>query len=380
MRRPHLYLPHERPDWWPESEPWPPPRARRWPRGNRRWLWLPVAWLALVFAFSLGACTLVFWLAAQAIGLINLPASAVELARAFSVGALLLAVAGVALSVRGLRNVALPLGELAQAAERVAEGDYAVRVTEGGAGGLRNLTHAFNAMAARLQSGDEQRRNLLADISHELRTPVTVIQGNLEGLLDGVYPRDDAHLARALDELRVLVRLIEDLRTLALAESGGLALQREPCDLALLAGETAAAFRAQADAAGVTLEVEAPDEPVVLDLDPERMREVITNLLANALRFTPSGGRVRVTCAATAEQVTLAVSDTGRGIPVEDLPHVFDRYYKAADSHGMGLGLPIVRGLVAAHGGTVAVESAGGSGSTFKVMLPRGRTGEPVSG
>ncbi len=208
-------------------------------------------------------------------------------------------------------------------------------------------------------------------MTHELRTPLTVIQGNLEGLLDGLYPRDDAHLAALLDETRVLSRLVEDLRTLSLAEAGALKLQMEPTDLPTLLGEAAASFRAQAAAAGVALAVEcAPDLPL-LDIDPVRIREVVSNLVANALRYTPPGGRVRVACAAEGAGVAVTVSDTGRGIAPADLPHVFDRFYKSADSRGSGLGLAIAKNLVAAHGGEIAAHSAGvdGEGTTVRFTL-----------
>jgi signal transduction histidine kinase len=275
---------------------------------------------------------------------------------------------------RALRRLALPLGDLMEAAGRVAEGDYAARVAERGPRELRALSRAFNAMAGRLEKNEEQRRSLLADVTHELRTPLTVIQGNLEGLLDGVYPRDDARLAAILDETQVLSRLIEDLRTLSLAEAGALKLQREPIDLPALLGEAAASFRAQAEAAGVTVSLEAAPDLPLLEADPVRLREVAGNLIANALRYTPAGGRIQIQCSLEGggESVAVAVSDTGRGIAPGDLPHVFDRFYKSADSRGSGLGLAIAKNLVAAHGGEIAAHSPGmdGVGTTVRFTLP----------
>jgi len=229
-------------------------------------------------------------------------------------------------------------------------------------------------MASRLQVTDEQRRNLLADVTHELRTPLTVIQGNLEGMLDGVYAADEAHLKSLLEETQILSRLVDDLRTLALAESGALQLKKEPTDLVALIGETTAGFRAQADAAGVALGVEVMADALLLDLDPERMHEVLSNLIANALRYTPRGGIISVRLGRThadGEQRTLVtIADSGPGITAEDLPHVFDRFYKARDSGGMGLGLSIAKHLTEAHGGTLDAESDPGQGTTMRITLP----------
>jgi signal transduction histidine kinase len=226
-------------------------------------------------------------------------------------------------------------------------------------------------MAARLQASDQARRAMLADVTHELRTPLTVIQGNLEGLLDGVYPRDDAHLQPILDETRVLSRLIDDLRTLALAESGALQLQKEPTDLALLIGETVASLRAQATASGVALNTEiAPNVPM-LNLDPARIRQVLENLITNALRYTSGGGKISVQLAVNSEQSTVVtVSDTGKGIAPEELPHIFDRFYKSRDSRGTGLGLAIAKNLIAAHGGEISAQSELGKGTTIRFGLP----------
>lgn len=261
------------------------------------------------------------------------------------------------------------------AAGRLADGNYAVRVIERGPPEVRALAHVFNEMATRLQTHEEQRRNLLAEIAHELRTPLAVIQGNLEGILDGVYPRDDAHLIPILEETRIVATLIDDLRTLALAETGALKLTREPTDVGVLIQETVASFRAQADAAGVSLTAEAVPELPPADLDPSRIRQVLTNLILNALQHTPPGGTIRVTCEldpATGRggRVTVSVTDTGRGIAPEDLPRIFERFYKSKDSRGSGLGLAIVRNLVAAHGGEVDARSEVGKGTTIRVTLP----------
>ena len=291
----------------------------------------------------------------------------------FAIVAVVFIFAGLLIVGRSFRRFALPIGDLVAASARVADGDYSARVSERGPREVRSLARAFNSMAARLQASDQTRRALLADVTHELRTPLTVVQGNLEGLLDGVYPRDDAHLQPILDEMRVLSRLIDDLRTLALAESGTLQLQKEPTDLALLIGETVASFRAQANEAGVTLDADiAPNVPI-LNLDPARIRQVLENLIANALRYTPNGGKIRVQCSVNtslSKSVAITVSDAGKGIAPDELPHIFDRFYKSRDSRGTGLGLAIVKNLIAAHGGEISAQSEVDKGTTIRFMLP----------
>jgi signal transduction histidine kinase len=239
---------------------------------------------------------------------------------------------------------------------------------------VRGLSDAFNTMADRLQATDERRRSLLAEISHDLRTPLAVIQGNLEGLLDGVYPRDDAHLTVILEETRLLVRLVEDLRTLALAESGALKLQRELTDLGALAIETVASFQGQAASAGLTLVADIPADLPTVDVDPVRIRQVLENVIVNALGFTPAGGEVSVRCYMDSShgerRFAMDVHDTGPGIVPEDLPHIFERFYKSKDSHGSGLGLTIAHNLVVAHGGEILAQSEVGRGTTIQIRLP----------
>ena len=273
--------------------------------------------------------------------------------------------------VRGLRGSALPIADMMEAAGRVEAGDYSVQVRETGPRDLRRLARAFNAMSARLASDEAERRQLLADVSHELRTPLSVIQGNVEGILDGLYPADRAHLEPILEETQLLERLVEDLRTLSLSESGALRLHREPTDLGALLAETVAGFRARADAAGIELALSADDPLPTLELDQARLRQVIGNLLTNALRFTPAGGTVRVAVAAAGDGgVEISVTDTGSGIAADELPHIFDRFYRSADSGGSGLGLPIARSLVEAHGGTIDAESSSDAGTTVRIRLP----------
>jgi len=239
---------------------------------------------------------------------------------------------------------------------------------------VRALARGFNTMAARLEADEAQRRTLLADVTHELRTPLTVVQGSVEAILDGVHPADETHLTAILEETRVLDRLIEDLRTLALSESGALSLHREPTDLAILATDAATSFAAAAAAAGVEIATNVADDLPLLEVDPVRIREVIGNLVANALRHTPPGGRIEIDARRVAGpaggRIEIAVRDTGSGIDPELLPHVFDRFARGSGSTGSGLGLSIARGLVELHGGTIEASARGGGGTRILIRLP----------
>jgi signal transduction histidine kinase len=363
--------PPNRPGWWPDSEPWPPERLRRY-GGRDRVLRRAGCILGALLLVILAGSFLLVGLAGTILRLTQVPGA---LAWVLIIGAalLLLGVLLLAWAGRGLRHLSRPFGDFLTAADAVADGDYSARVAEQGPREVRSVARAFNTMASRLQTADEQRRRLLSDVIHELRTPLTVIQGNVEGMLDGVYLPDQARLKLILEEIQVLSRLVEDLRTLALSDSGALVLRREPTDLAELVRDTAAASRAQADAAGLIIAVELPSDLPLLSLDPARIRQVLLNLLANAMRYTPGGGTVFMRAGMAAgdkKEVVLEVEDTGPGIAPEDLPHVFDRFYKARDSSGMGLGLSIARSLVEAHGGTISAHSPFGRGTTIRVILP----------
>jgi two-component system sensor histidine kinase BaeS len=293
------------------------------------------------------------------------------LVAAVVIGILLLVIAG--LASRVLRGTSVPVDELIEAAGRVQEGDYAARVTESGPAELRSLARAFNQMSDRLATTDEQRRTFMADVSHELRTPLAVIQGQLEAIRDGVYPADAQHLAPALDQVAILERLVDDLRTLALSESGSLVLAREAVDVATLANEVAGSLQPAAEAAGIILGVETEAGLPRPYADPVRIGSVIRNLVANALRYTPPGGSVTVAVrSAGPGELELSVRDTGRGIDPAILPVVFERFSRSPDSAGSGLGLAIARSIVEAHGGTIAAESAPGGGTVMTVRLPLG--------
>ena len=208
-------------------------------------------------------------------------------------------------------------------------------------------------------------------MAHELRTPLSVLQGRLEGLLDGVYPRDDPQIAQLLEETRVLSRLIEDLRTLALSDAGALRLQKEATDVVGVVREVVQSMQPEATHKSVALNMTTSSESIVMDLDPLRIREVLTNLLSNALRHCAADRSVTVTVAHTTEAITVTVSDTGEGMPRDEVTRMFDRFYKGRASRGSGLGLTIARGIVTAHGGDIRASSQLGKGTVVTVSLPR---------
>jgi len=314
--------------------------------------------------FSIVAATVLFWTLATALGAPDLVGN---VARGV---ALLVVVYGFLFTARALRRFAAPVGDVIEAVGRVADGDLSTRVDERGPREARALARAFNTMTTRLEAGEEQRRRLLADVSHELRTPLSVVQGNLEALVDGVHPADEAHLVAILDETKVLSRLVEDLRTLSLAESGALALHREAMDVGALVRETGDSFASQAEPAGVSLEAQVSSGLPQVDADPVRAREILSNLIANALRYTPRGGRVTVTAQPADAAVAIDVRDTGEGIAPERIGRIFDRFYKSPESRGAGLGLAIAKQLVEAHGGEISATSVLGKGTDIRFTLP----------
>ncbi|HEU5205051.1 MAG TPA: ATP-binding protein [Candidatus Limnocylindrales bacterium] len=315
------------------------------------------------------------WIIGTLLGLVAGNGVLTDLAQAAFL--VILIAGGIALifGIRLARAVGPPLDSLVEAARRVEGGDYTVRVPEVNRGPreLRGLVRAFNTMTARLEADEQQRRGLLADVSHELRTPLAVIQGNAEAIVDGVYPADAQHLGTILEEARVLSRLIEDLRTLGLAEAGTLALHREPTDLSIVVGEVGRSFEQLASTAGAHVEIDLPDDLPLLDVDPIRLREVLANLVANALRYVDSGGTVRIAARTDENTVLLEVADNGPGIPADLLPSVFDRFAKSSESRGTGLGLAIAKAIVEAHGGRISAESGTGVGTTMTIELPNPR-------
>ena len=276
------------------------------------------------------------------------------------------------------RRVGRPAVDVLAAIEAVAGGDFSVQVREDIPGELGRLARRFNYMVSELERAEQQRRNLTADVAHELRNPLHIIQGNLEGMLDGVYPASPEQIEATLEETRLLGRLVEDLQTMSLAEAGQLPLHLEKLSAADIIADVGTSFMAEAEEGGIELRVDIPDDRQGLDLhaDPDRLDQALSNLVSNALRYTPSGGRIILQAEAIPDRVRLRVQDTGAGIPAEDLPYVFDRFWRgdrarARQGNGSsGLGLAITRQLVRAHGGEINVESQVGEGTTFTIELP----------
>lgn len=263
---------------------------------------------------------------------------------------------------RAFRRTWAPVSELIDATTQLGEGDSQARMRDRGRGPWGRVASSFNNMAQRLEDEDERRRRLLADLGHELRTPLTVIRGEIEAVIDGVHDADS--LRNVVDEVELMDRLLEDLRTLALAESGGLELVMEPTNLGELVGDVVASFRSVSSAQEVAVEL-ANDATGEIDVDPHRIHQVVANLVSNALGVMREGGTLRITVTST----TIAVADTGPGIPSDRPESVFDRFVKAADSTGSGLGLSIARDLVEAHGGTITAENQPHGGAVFRVDL-----------
>ena len=272
---------------------------------------------------------------------------------------------------RGMRRFTRPMDDLISAAGRIEQGDYAARIPERGPRQLRSVARAFNSMSARLESSDQERRTSLADVVHELRTPLAVIRGQAEAIADHVYPPDEEHLAPIIDATRSLEVLVEDLRSLALTDAGSLILNREPVDAAALLQDQVETFAAQATAAGVELSSHVEEGTGAMDVDPVRVRSAIWNVVGNAIRHTPRGGSVRLSATRDGERVAVVITDTGEGIPAELQPHVFERFVKGPGSKGTGLGLAIAHDIVLAHGGTIDVRSTVGAGATVRMTLPR---------
>jgi signal transduction histidine kinase len=278
------------------------------------------------------------------------------------------------------RRLTAPLAELEDAAQAIGRHEFGHRVATRGSQETMAAAAAFNEMASELERSEALRRNLLADVAHELRHPVHVLQGSLQAMLDGAYPLSEEEIARLYDQTQHLAALVSDLHVLAQAEARQLPLHLQVTDIGTFVKETVTAFRPLAEAKEVALRVELLGTMPELSLDPVRVRQAIHNLLDNALRHTPAGGDIIVSVEQIGDELQLRVEDTGEGIAPEQLPHVFDRFYRTDEARGRraegaGLGLAIARAFVEAHGGSVTASSPGlGHGSTFTVHLWRGCT------
>lgn len=272
------------------------------------------------------------------------------------------------------------VAEVMKAADQVADGDLTARVSETRRRNrFARLAKSFNNMANELEKEDERRRNLTADIAHELRTPLHIIQGNLEGILDGVYEPTLEHILATIEETHTLARLVDDLHTIAQAEAGQLSLHLSQVEVPELFADIETSFSGQTEEKEIQLVSTAAGnlDDLTIEADAGRLDQVLSNLVVNAIRHTPRGGIISLKAYPNDEAVCIEVSDTGEGIPADDLPFIFDRFWRGdrARSHlageGGGLGLAIAKQLVQAHNGRISVSSQLGQGTTFTIQLPK---------
>jgi signal transduction histidine kinase len=292
------------------------------------------------------------------------------------IGLSALAAMVIALFLGGMlaRTLTRPLRELTAATQDIARGELGRQVPVRSRDELGALASSFNRMSADLDKSTRLRKQMTADVAHDLRTPLSLILGYTEALSDGKLPGDPEIYTVMHREAQHLNRLIDDLRLLSLADAGELPLNRTPISPVVLLERAASAFRAQAAAKDITLRLDAAGDLPPVDVDPERIAQVLGNLLSNGLRHTPPGGQIVLSAAAPDGSVLLRVHDTGPGIDPADLPYIFNRFYRAdksrAEAGESGLGLSIARSLVEAHGGSISAESAPSQGATFSIWLP----------
>jgi len=273
------------------------------------------------------------------------------------------------------RRITSPIGVLARAARRLGRGDLSQRVQLQGEGEVAALAQAFDSMAADLEHAEQLRRNMVADVAHELRTPLSNIQGYLEAIRDGVVKPDAATIRSLSEETALLSRLVNELQELSLAEAGELKLVYQAEDITKLIKQAVTSWQPQLTAKGISLSLDLPDNLPLVNIDWQRVNQVLHNLLENAVAHTHKGGTINVAAITQGNWVVISVSDTGEGIPAEDLPHIFERFYRVDKSRaratgGSGLGLTIAKRLVEAHGGTITAQSELGKGSRFSFTLP----------
>jgi signal transduction histidine kinase len=268
-----------------------------------------------------------------------------------------------------------PMHQLALSARKIASGDLTQRVRHDSNDEVGEVSDAFNSMAEQLEQKEKGRKQLLADVAHELRNPLSIVQGNLEAWLDGVIPPAPEQIASVYDETVLLNRLITDLRELSLAEAGQLKLHLEKADLGEIINAEITGFQARFQEKQISLHAAISGQLPSVEIDRDRIRQVLHNLLENALRFTPTGGTVTIASDDRSGQIRISVADTGEGVDRSDLPYVFDHFYKADKSRqrshgGAGIGLALVKEYVELHGGRVWVESEKGKGAVFYFTLP----------
>ncbi len=345
----------------------PPPHfQRRW-RGGRRFFPFAIFFFGTIMLFTGGIAAILYWVFSEYAGVRNIW--------------LLLCGAPFALVILALITVITlynrfgrPLSQIFNAIDSVAEGDLSARVPENNSDMFSELFKRFNKMASELERSDQQRRNLTTDIAHELRTPLHIIQGNLEGIIDGVYEPTSEHINNTLDETKLLARLVNDLQTLSLAEAGQLPLHPTRFLLADLLTDLTSSFSSQAASLGISLQTSIHDPSKEFSADYDRLNQVLSNLISNALRHTPEGRKISIETEAITSGVRFVVKDTGEGIPAEQIPFIFDRFWRGDKSRtgrtNSGLGLAIAKQLIHAHHGTIEVQSEIGIGTTFIIDLP----------
>lgn len=298
--------------------------------------------------------------------------------RVLLTGAALAVAVGLAIGSFLSQRLTAPLQRLATASRAVAAGDLTQKIELEGSCEMVEVAQAFNDMTTALGESERQRHNMVADVAHELRTPLTVLQGNLRAILDGVYPTSTAEISKLYDETRLLSRLVDDLRELALADAGQLGLHLRSIDLTQVIRHAIENMALVAESREIRLTAQMVEPLPMVWADPDRATQILRNLLINALHHTPVGGSVTVSAAAPQgadpAMVEIAVVDTGVGITPQDLPYIFERFWRADISRsragGAGLGLAVAQSLVTAHGGRVWAESVPGQGSIFRFTLP----------
>ena len=297
--------------------------------------------------------------------------------RALFLAGAIAAIAALALGFVLFRQITAPLDALTQATQKIAAGDLRTRAAVGGEDEISRLGRSFNAMAENLEHSETARRNMLAEVAHEIRNPLGVIQSHLEAMLDGVFPTNAEQIASLHDETIFLKRLVDDLRDLALADAGQQSLQRETTDLRALVERAIEMFQVQAVEKQIVLTHELAQDIPALNLDAQRIEQVLRNLISNALRYSPTGARVTVKLARLGNRAQIQVSNTGPGIPADALGHVFERFWRGDKSRaralgGSGLGLAIAKQWIEAHGGEIGATSQVGQDTTFWFTLPIG--------
>ncbi len=274
-----------------------------------------------------------------------------------------------------MRRFVNPLAEVIAASQAVAAGDFSARVPlHAHTDDLRALAEHFNAMAETLERNEQERRALFSDIAHELRTPLTILKGRLEGILDGVYPADEEHIAGALEETYLLERLVEDLRLLALAEARQLPFEKKPLQVQEVIERVLSLFKPQAAERDIAIQFQAESVPL-LSLDPQRLEQVISNIIDNAIRYVPMGGKIEIDLRRVRDEVAITISDNGPGVPEEDLPRIFHRFWRGDKSRsrhsgGAGLGLAIAKQLVEDQGGTISAHNVPEGGLQIRLAFP----------